>query len=93
MGQRGQPELCLDVDAPDLAEQLRDRLERLDRDADEVVAGIRATLPRELEALGRMGIAFEDRLRLRYPDFPRRDVPRDWRNYLPPLSAHLEELL
>jgi polysaccharide pyruvyl transferase WcaK-like protein len=88
---RGQPELCCEVDDVDLAERVRDALERLDPEA--TAAACRGTVARELVTMGEMGIAFEDEVLRRYPDLPRRDVPRTWEHYLPPLSPALEALL
>ena len=90
---RGQAGLCHPVDAPDLEDRLTQGLAALAADAEPVRAGILGAIPRELEALGRMGMVFEDELLRRYPGFPRRDGPREWRRYLPPLSPGLEALL
>ena len=90
---RGQAGLCHPVDAPDLEERLSASLLDLARDPEPVRAGILGALPRELEALGTMGITFEEELLRRYPDFPVRSGPRAWRRYLPPLSPALEALL
>jgi polysaccharide pyruvyl transferase WcaK-like protein len=91
--QRGQPELSLEVDDPDLGERVREGLAGIERQREQVVSGILRCVAREVRRMGDMGIVFEDRLLHRYPDFPRREVPRRWEHYLPPLSAALEEIL
>jgi polysaccharide pyruvyl transferase WcaK-like protein len=93
MDQRGQPELSLEVDDPDLADLVLDGLRRLDTDGDVVRAGIQAALRRELLALGRMGQTFLARLSLRYPELPLPPRGDDPREYLPPLTPGLEALL
>ena len=90
---RGQAALCHPVEAVDLEERIAEGLRRLELEREEVAAGTLGAIPRELEALGRMGIRFEEELLRRYPDFPRRDAPREWRRYLPALSPRLEALL
>jgi len=91
--QRGQPELSLEVDDPDLGERIWEGLRGIEAAREEVQAGIAACVARELVRMGEMGIVAEDRLLQRYPDFPRRDVPRRWEHYLPPLSPALQALL
>lgn len=93
LGDRGQGALCHPVDAVDLEERLGEGLLALCDDPQPVRAGILAALPRELEALGRMGITLEDELLRRYPELPLPRGPRQWRRYLPALTPELEALL
>jgi polysaccharide pyruvyl transferase WcaK-like protein len=98
--ERGQGDLVLRVDDPDLADGVAEGLERLEAQRARVSAGALASVPRQLEAMGRMGAALEAHVRERYPALPRRvdrperpDRPDDWRAYLPELSPRLEALL
>jgi polysaccharide pyruvyl transferase WcaK-like protein len=50
-------------------------------------------VPGQLALLAQMGMDFEDEVARVYPDFPRRDVPRTFEQYLPPLSPQLKQLL
>lgn len=96
--ERGQGDLLLRVDDPDLGAGVADGLERLEADRERVSAAALESLPRQLEAMGRMGAALEAHVRERYPALPRRPDrpevrPDDWRAYLPPLSPRLDALL
>ncbi len=91
--ERGEPELCLGVKEPHLEDRLLEGLEALHRDEESTTGAIRACLPRHLELQGRMGMRFEEQVLRRYPEFPRRDVPRRWEHYLPPLSPVLQRIL
>jgi len=91
--QRGQPELSVEVDDPELGERITEGLRAGEARREEVSAGILACVAREVRAQGRMGIVFEDRLVQRYPDFERRDVPRTWEHYLPSLAPATRALL
>lgn len=92
-GQRGQPELSLEVDDPELGERIFEGLRDGEGRREEISAGILACVAREVREQGRMGIVFEDRLVQRYPAFERRDVPRSWEHYLPPLGPETQALL
>ncbi|MGE0708734.1 MAG: polysaccharide pyruvyl transferase family protein [Planctomycetota bacterium] len=95
--QRGQPELCLEVQDAELGDRVHEGLRTLERERERVVAGIRRCVVAELRAMGEMGIVFEERLLRRYPALaaePRwRGGPRSWERYLPPLAPALEALL
>lgn len=91
--QRGQPELSLEVEDSDLGERILSELRAGEGRREELSAGIEACVARELRRLGDMGIAFEDRLLQRYPAFGRREVPRTWEHYLPPLAPATHGLL
>jgi polysaccharide pyruvyl transferase WcaK-like protein len=93
MADRDQSDLCFSTGDPALEERVFEGLRVLDRNGDESTQRIRASLPVHLEAMGRMGISFEDRLLERYPEFPKRDAPRRWSAYLPPLPRALSETL
>jgi polysaccharide pyruvyl transferase WcaK-like protein len=73
MTDRGQPELCLGVDDPDLAAGVSRVLETLWTDADSVVDGIGRTVVTNLERMGEMGISLIDFVRARHPELPVRE--------------------
>ena len=93
MRQRGQPELALEVDDPELESRLDVVLERLERDKEEIRAGIARTVVEQLRAMARMGVYLEERVRKRYPEFPTRSGVQSWEQYLPPVGAELRGLL
>jgi len=93
MRQRGQPSLVAEVDDPDLADRALAMLEELRTDGERVGAGIRRTVVDHLRAMARMGVVLESRVRDLYPDFETRTGVHGWRDYLPPLSPRLEELV
>jgi polysaccharide pyruvyl transferase WcaK-like protein len=90
--ERGQEDLVLRVDDPDLGAQVADGLVRLDAEHARRASEARGSLTRQLEAMGRMGMALEAHVRERYPALPSRHGGRDWRAYLPPLSPALQAL-
>jgi polysaccharide pyruvyl transferase WcaK-like protein len=96
MADRGQPDLCLRVDEPELGPRLRLALERVDRDENAVRDGIEASVARALEQMGRMGARLVAWARERYPALPVRDglgdPDRPW-EHLPPLSPELRALV
>ncbi len=89
---RGQEELCLRVEAGDLAGRLREALEAVDREREAHAAAVRASLPRELERLAAMGRVLQQRVALRYPELPLPPIST-WREALPPLSPRIEAIL
>ncbi|RMG12848.1 MAG: hypothetical protein D6731_13130 [Planctomycetota bacterium] len=93
MDDRGEPEGCYEVEAPELGARLLEGLRRLDREGEARAAAARSCLPACLEAMGRMGQAFEEHVLRRHPEFPRVDRPADPWAYLPPLSPGLEAVL
>jgi polysaccharide pyruvyl transferase WcaK-like protein len=93
MSDRGHGHLSFEVDEPDLADKLYAALCTLERDREQVADGIARFLPGQLQRMGEMGMAFEEEVMRVYPDFPRRDVPRQWWSYLPPLDGSLQRLL
>jgi len=93
MRQRGQPELVLEVDDPDLEAHLLEVLESLHRDADRIRVGIGRCVVAQLKEMARMGVYLEEQVRHRYPGYPVRSGVQDWRAYLPPLTPALTELI
>ncbi len=92
-GDRNQADLCLEADDPQLESNLRDALDVLDKDGDALRPGIGRAVARNLRRMARMGFFLEREVARRYPDFPVRSGVVAWREYLPPLSGALEELL
>jgi polysaccharide pyruvyl transferase WcaK-like protein len=90
---RGQPDLCLEADDPNLESNLRDTLDVLDKDGDSLRPDIGRAVARNLRRMARMGFFLEREVARRYPDFPVRSGVVAWRDYPPPLSATLEQLL
>jgi polysaccharide pyruvyl transferase WcaK-like protein len=93
MRERGQPQLVLEVDDPDLEERLLGVLQHLVRDTETVRDGIGRTVVRNLKAMARMGQHFEEHVQRRYPEFPIRTGLLTWEDYLPPLSPALRRLV
>ncbi|MBI4468850.1 MAG: polysaccharide pyruvyl transferase family protein [Acidobacteria bacterium] len=93
MRERGQEDLLLEVEDPDLEERLL-RVMRLLRDeSDRIRDGIGRTVAKNLKMMARMGVCFERNVQERYPEFPIRRGLHAWEEYLPPLSPGLEALL
>ncbi len=93
MQERGHQHLLLTVDDPDLEEKLRGVLDRLCREREAVAAGIGRSVVRNLRAMARMGVYFENHVQQRYPEFPFRNGQLGWEDYLPPLSPGLQKLV
>jgi len=93
MHERGHEHLLLRVDEPQLAEKLYEVLLRLEREREDVAEQIGRTVVSNLQSMARMGAYFEAHVKGRYPDFPVRTGTWSWEQYLPPLSAGLQELL
>lgn len=93
MRQRGQPELLLTVDDPDLEDRLCEVLALMRRDADAIRTGIRRTVVDHLKEMARMGVYLEEHVRQRYPEFETRRGVQTWEQYLPPLSDGLRALV
>ncbi len=90
---RGHEDLLMTVDQPDLEDRLFDSLEVLWNDADTVRTGIARCVVRNLKRMARMGLFLEREVGRRFPGFPTRSGPVDWREYLPPLTPTLEKLV
>jgi polysaccharide pyruvyl transferase WcaK-like protein len=93
MHERGQDHLSLGVDDAELEDKLTEALITLTRESDSVRDGIGRTVVKNLKLMARMGTYFEDRVALRYPEFPIRTGSLTWEDYLPPLSPTLRKLL
>jgi polysaccharide pyruvyl transferase WcaK-like protein len=92
MRERGQPNLVLEVDDPDLEDKVRIVLRDLLRNMESVREGIGGTVVRNLKSMARMGTYFEQHVQQRYPEFPVRNGLFSWEDYLPPLSPTLRRL-
>jgi len=93
MNERGHKELLMQVDDPDLEQRTLAALEILDRDSERIADGIARTVVRNLKAMARMGVYFEEEVQRRYPEFPTRRGEWSWEDYLPPMSDGLKELV
>lgn len=93
MRERGHNHLYLEVDDPNLEQNLLELMRRLKRDADEIREGIATTVVSNLRSMARMGVYLEEHVGHRYPEFPLCKGLRRWEEYLPPLSANLRTLV
>ncbi|HKW88902.1 MAG TPA: polysaccharide pyruvyl transferase family protein [Candidatus Acidoferrales bacterium] len=93
MRQRGHGHLLLNVDDAELEENLFVALEKLWEQAEATREGIGRTVAQNLRLMARMGMYFEELVAKQYPEFPLRRGPRNWDEYLPPLSGNLCKLL
>ncbi len=73
MKDRGTPELALEVDDPDLGDNLLTVLHRLHDEPDTIRDGIDKCVIANLQRMGEMGIALVDHVREHLPEFPFRD--------------------
>ena len=93
MRERGDHNLLLTVDDPDLAAKLTEVMETLVRDEDEIRRHIGKTVVSNLKAMARMAVFLEEEVRRTYPEFPLRDGVLSWEDNLPPLSQNLRSLV
>jgi polysaccharide pyruvyl transferase WcaK-like protein len=93
MRERGHPELLMTVDDPDLEPKLLAALETLTTDGERIADGIARTVVKNLKVMARMGVYFEEEVQRRYPEFPTRRGEWSWEDYLPPISASLQQLV
>ncbi len=93
MNDRGHPELFLEVDEENLGDKVHAMLERLYKDGEQISEDIARVIPKQFELMGQMGIDFMDEVQRVYPEFPRRDLPREPLAHLPPLSPYLQDLM
>ncbi|MFW5924846.1 MAG: polysaccharide pyruvyl transferase family protein [Myxococcota bacterium] len=96
MADRGQPELALEVDDPDLADRAYDVLRRLHDDTDAVRDGIDRCVVANLEQMGRMGRILVDHVRGRHPELevrPGLGEGGDPWDHLPPLPPEVAALV
>lgn len=93
MRERGQTDLLLEVDDPDLSSKLVIVLRKLLKNSEEIRHGIGKTVIRNLKGMARMGIYLQQNVQERYPEFPVRTGHYSWEDYLPPLSPGLLKLI
>lgn len=87
---RGHDRLCLAAGDPGLGGKVLEVLQELEDQRPAIVAGIERDVARQLEGMGRMGMAFEQELLRVLPGFPVRTGQCTWQEYLPDLPAELE---
>jgi len=96
MADRGQPELALEVDDPDLDDKLLAAMERVERDREAVQEGIGRCVVSNLERMGGMGRVLVEHVRGFHPDFPFADGLGEggdpWA-HLPPLGPTTRPLV
>jgi polysaccharide pyruvyl transferase WcaK-like protein len=92
MGERGQEDLLMNVDDPDLEAKLMVVLEKLATQGEAISVGIGQTVVKNLKVMARMGVYFEEEVQRRYPEFPTRKGEWSWEDYLPPMSGGLKQL-
>jgi polysaccharide pyruvyl transferase WcaK-like protein len=92
MGERGQQDLLMNVDDPDLEAKLMVVLEKLATQGEAISVGIGQTVVKNLKVMARMGVYFEEEVQRRYPEFPTRKGEWSWEDYLPPMSGGLKQL-
>ena len=93
MRERGHQELLMNVDDPDLEQKLLSALNTLASDGERIADGIARTVVRNLKAMARMGVFFEEEVQRRYPQFATRTGEWSWEDYLPPMSPALRQLV
>ena len=93
MHDRGQKELFLTVNDPDLEPKLLQVLKLLARKEEQIRDGIQRNVVTNLKTMASMGVRFEDHVRKRFPDFPVASGVRRWDAYLPELSKPLLKLM
>lgn len=90
---RGTPEYLLKVDEENLGEKLLTLLRRIDGASEQVSDTLGRFIPSQLRLMGQMGIDLSREISRIYPEFPRRNVPEHWENFLPPLPPLVERLM
>ncbi len=96
MADRGSPELALEVDDPDLEENLFRTLQRLVTHEDDIARGIDRCVYQNLERMGGMGQSLVEQVKLQHPEFPFREglgAAGDPWDHLPALSPNVEALV
>jgi polysaccharide pyruvyl transferase WcaK-like protein len=93
MRERGQPDLVLTVEDPELEGKLLAALEKLSSEGEAIATGIAKTVVKNLKVMARMGVYFEEEVQRRYPEFETRRGEWSWEDYLPPISTSLRELV
>jgi polysaccharide pyruvyl transferase WcaK-like protein len=93
MRERGQEDLLMNVEDQDLEPKLLAAMHTLSADRERIIDGVGRCVVKNLRAMARMGVHFEEEVQRRYPDFPTRKGEYRWEDYLPPLKPALRELL
>lgn len=93
MRDRAHEHLLIDVDDSDLREKALAALRTLDAEADAMRGAMERTVARNLQLMARMGMYFEEQVARQFPEFPICSGHRSWEEYLPPLSAGLNDIL
>jgi polysaccharide pyruvyl transferase WcaK-like protein len=93
MRERGHEDLLMNVDDDDLESKLLAALEKLATEGERIADGIGRTVVKNLKVMARMGVAFEEEVQRRYPEFPTRKGQWSWEDYLPPMDAGLHRLI
>ena len=94
MRERGQEDLLMNVDDPDLEQKTACGAgERWREEGERIADGIARTVVRNLKVMARMGVYFEEEVQRRYPDFPTRRGEWSWEDYLPPMNEGLRSLI
>lgn len=93
MTERNHKHLLLQVDESNLEEKLKAILDILHKDAEKISQEIGSIIPKQLQLMGEMGIAFEDEVRRKHPEFPFPARTRSWNEYLPQVDSNIEEIL
>jgi len=93
MRERGQSDLLLEVNDPELNAKLVPILKKLFLDGESVREGIGRTVAHNLKVMARMGVYFQEHMTQRYPQFPLRTARLSWEDFLPPLSPNLQKLV
>jgi polysaccharide pyruvyl transferase WcaK-like protein len=93
MKDRGQEDLLMEVDDPDLEPKLLAALENIATNGEKIADGIGRTVVKNLKVMARMGVYFEEEVQRRYPEFPTRKGQWGWEDYLPPMDQGLHRLI
>jgi polysaccharide pyruvyl transferase WcaK-like protein len=93
MRERGHQDLLMNVEDQDLEPKLLAAMHALTAQRERIIDGIGRCVVKNLRAMARMGVYFEEEVQRRYPDFPTRKGEYRWEDYLPPLSPSLRQLL
>jgi len=93
MHERGHTHLLLNVDDLDLEQKLIVAMEKLQKECPAIRDAVGRTVVKNLKAMARMGVYFEQHVQQRFPEFPVRSGVHSWEEYLPPLSPNLRALV
>jgi polysaccharide pyruvyl transferase WcaK-like protein len=93
MREREHQHLLLEADDADLEVKLLEVMETLCREREAIRDRLGRTVAKNLKAMARMGVFFEEQVQQCYPEFPVRTGILSWEDYLPPLSQSLRKLV